>query len=76
MNTTCQSGHASGSVKPGSGGRSCGKAETRRLLRFLREQMPVRMDKVLRARRLIALGQLDTPERIEQAVQCLVEELA
>jgi hypothetical protein len=40
------------------------------------QRMPdVRMDKVRRMRRLIALGKLETPNRIEETVRRLMEEL-
>ena len=46
-----------------------------RLLNMLSEVPEIRMDRVRELRELIASGQYETPERIEQAVKKLLEEL-
>jgi hypothetical protein len=49
-------------------------AETRRLADLIRRMPKIRMDKVLRMRRLVARDGLETPDRIDGTVQRLLEE--
>ena len=51
-------------------------SEEARLLNKLSEVPDVRMDRVEELRKEIAAGNYETPERIEQAVDRLLEELA
>jgi hypothetical protein len=65
-------------VMPGPVGATTAKdrreAETRRLVDLIHQMPRIRMEKVLRMRRLIARDGLETPERIDGTVRRLLEE--
>ena len=50
-------------------------AETRRLVALIHRMPEIRTDKVRRMRHLIIHDRLETPDRIDGTVRCLLEEL-
>ena len=51
------------------------RARMRRLIERARQLPDIRIDKVRQMRRLIALGRLETPERINETARRVLEEL-
>ena len=66
---------APGPDLPGKVGDRAEISEEARLLNMLSEVPDIRLDRVRELQELIASGQYETPERIEKAVEKLLEEL-